>query len=190
MLTEKKTRYRLTGTIFLIAVAAVVLPMLFDGEGAAEIELPPVPPAEFSVERDQTPPPDMSAALEARRELKEAIDEDGYATDTGTRIGEPVLLPADEAKGKAEDKPDPARPDDAKWAVQVASFSQVENATGQRDSLLADGYAAFLSNVKREGEITTRVAVGPLINRDDADRLKAELDERYQFDAVVVRFSP
>ena len=192
MLTEKRNRYRLTGTIFLIAVAAVVLPMLFDGEGAVEIDLPPVPPAEFEVARDQTPPPDMSAAIEARRELKEAIDEDGYATDTGTRIGEPILAPADEpsAAPAATAAPDPTRPNEAKWAVQVASFSQVENATAQRDGLLADGYAAFLSNVKREGEITTRVAVGPLINRDDADRLKAELDQRYQFDAVVVRFRP
>ena len=194
MLTERN-RYRLTGTIFLIAVAAVVLPMLFDGEGVVDIELPAVPPADFQVERNQTPPPDMSDALEGRRALKEAIDEDGYAVDTGTRIGEPVLSAPPASTGEREESTETAAPEganqeDAKWAVQVASFSQVENATAQRDGLLADGYAAFLSNVKRQGEITTRVAVGPLINRRDADQLKEELNRRYQFAAVVVRFSP
>lgn len=190
MLTERN-RYRLTGAIFLIAVAAVILPMLFDGEGVAEIEVPPVPPADFHVERDELPPPDMSAALQARRELRETIDEDGYAVATGTRIGEPVLTSADQRDGSDEaPTPDPANPDDSKWAVQVASFSQAENATAQRDNLLGDGYAAFLSSVKRQEEIVTRVAVGPLINRDDAEALRHELNQRYQFQAVVVRFSP
>ena len=176
MLTERN-RYRLTGTIFLIAVAAVVLPMLFDGEGVAPMQLDPVPPAEFEVERDDLPPPDMTPALEAREDLKAAIDEDGYAVDTGTRVGEPTLL--DEEREETSE---------LKWAVQVAAFMQSENATALRDKLLGDGYAAFLSNVKRHGEITTRVAVGPFINRDDAERLMAELNERYEFTAMIVRF--
>ncbi len=177
MLTDR-TRYRLTGTIFLAAVAAVLLPMVFDGEGVEPLHLDALPPADFEVERELTPPPDMTAALQARRELRAAIGEDGYARDTGTRLGEPVLL-AEQDDAAA----------DRKWAVQVASFAQPENATALRDRLLGDGYAAFLSNVKRDGEAATRVAVGPLINRDDAARLEAELDGRYDLDAVVVRFS-
>lgn len=175
----ERNRYRLMGAIFLIAVAAVVLPMLFDGEGVAPIHLDPVDAVAIDVQPDDAPPPDPTPALEARRELKRAIDEDGYATDTGTRIGEPVLF---------EDDEDVA--EDLKWAVQVAAFTQSENATALRDTLLADGYAAFLSNAKRDGEIATRVAVGPFINRDDAAQLKTALDERYDFGAVVVRFGP
>lgn len=178
MLTESN-RYRLTGTIFLIAVAAVVLPMLFDGEGVAPMHLDPIPPAEFEVERDESPPPDIAPALEARAQLEAAIDQDGYAVDTGTRVGEPVLL---------EEERD--APSDLKWAVQVGAFMQSENATAWRDKLLGDGYAAFLSNVKdRHSEITTRVAVGPFINRNDAEQLMAELNERYEFAAVIRRFS-
>ncbi len=177
MLTDR-TRYRLTGSIFLVAVAAVVLPMLFDGAGVESMYLEPLPAADFEVRRDPSPVPDMTAALEARRELKAAIDEDGYATDTGTRIGEPVLL----ADRDGVDT-------NLKWAVQVASFFQADNATAFRERLLGDGYAAFLSSVKRRGEVTTRVAVGPLINHDDAVRLRAELDARYEMDAVIMRFS-
>ena len=181
----ERNRYRLMGAIFLIAVAAVVLPMLFDGEGVAPIHLDPVDAVAIDVQPDDAPPPDPTPALEARRELKSAIDEDGYATDTGTRIGEPALFPESDDGVDDEDVPE-----DLKWAVQVASFTQSENATALRDTLLAAGYAAFLSNAKRDGEVATRVAVGPLINRDDAAQLKTELDERYDFGAVVVRFGP
>ena len=177
MLTER-TRYRLTGSIFLVAVAVITIPMLFDGEGVAPMELDPLPEADFEVERTAAPMPDITPALEARRELKQEIDADGYARDTGTRIGEPALIPEEETDA------------DLKWAVQVAAFANSANATAHRDRLLADGYAAFLSSAKRQGEISTRVGVGPFINRDDAMRLKAELDKRYEIAAVVVRFSP
>jgi len=166
------------GLVFLVAVAAVALPILFDGDGVESMQLEGLPAVDFDVERDTRPPPDVTPAIQGREELTGAIDEDGYATDTDTRVGEPVLLPDDASAS-----------DDLKWAVQVASFLQVENATRMRDRLRGDGYAAFLSNVKEQGERATRVAVGPLIDRDDARTLKTELDERYQLDAVVMRFS-
>ena len=178
MLTDQ-TRYRLTGLVFLIAVAAIFLPMLFDGDGVEPMQLDPMVPADFEVERDVAPPPDMTPVVAARDALKSAVDEDGYATDTGTRFGDAVLL-EDDADVDA----------DLKWAVQVASFSQQENADRLVDRLQGDGYAAFVSHVKQDGEPAARVAVGPVIQRDSAVRLKTELDRRYDFDAVVVRFSP
>lgn len=203
MLTER-TRYRLIGTIFLVAVAAVVLPMLFDGEGVAPMQLDPVPPADFQVQPDATPPPDMTPALEARRELLGEIDADGYATDTGTRFGEPVLLeepvlveesvrqetPSTNVGAEGEAPPTGTPPmGELKWAVQVASFTQAENATAMRDRLVGDGYTAFLSNAKRDGQAVTRVAVGPFINRDDATSEKDEIDRRYDVRAAIVRFT-
>lgn len=177
MLTDR-TRYRLTGLVFLVAVAAVVLPMVFDGDGVESMQLEALPAADFQVERDTQPVPDFAPVIAARDELLESIDEDGYDASTETRVGEPVLLPDD---GNVDA--------DLKWAVQVASFSQEENATKLRDRLQVDGYAAFLSNIKQHGERATRVAVGPLIDPDDAAKLKTELDERYQLESVVMRFS-
>ena len=178
MLTDQ-TRYRLTGLVFLVAVAAVFLPMLFDGAGVEPMQLDPLPPAHFEVERDVSPPPDMTPVVAARESLESAVDEDGYATDTGTRVGDAVLM-EDDADVEA----------DRKWAVQVASFSQEENAARLIEQLRGDGYAAFVSHVKQGGERATRVAVGPVIESEAAARLKAELDRRYDFDAVLVRFSP
>lgn len=192
MLTER-TRYRLIGTIFLVAVAAVVLPMLFDGEGVTPMQLDRVPPADFEVNPDAAPPPDMTPALEARGELLREIDADGYSTDTGTRFGEPVLIeetPGQQAAAPSLGAEDavPAMPE-LTWAVQVAAFTQAENATAMRDRLVGDGYTAFLSNAKRDGQAVTRVAVGPFIHRDGAEREKTEIDRRYGVQAAIVRFT-
>lgn len=178
MLTDR-TRYRVTGLVFLVALAAVVLPMVFDGDGVESVQLEALPAADFQVERDTQPAPDFAPVVEVRDELLEAIDEDGYDRATETRLGEPVLFP-DDGNVAA----------DLKWAVQVASFSQEENATAMRDRLRGDGYNAFLSNIKQHGERATRVGVGPLIDADDAATLKSELDERYELESVVMRFSP
>ena len=177
MLTDR-TRYRLTGSIFLIAVAAVVLPILFDGAGVEPMHLEPLQPTGFAVEPDTSPVPDLTPALAARSELEAEIDADGFDRRTGTRVGEARLLPDDETAG------------DLKWAVQVASFERREYALARRNALLADGYEAFLSDAKRDGRITTRVAIGPLVGHEDAVRLKAEVDSRYADAAVVVRFGP
>ena len=191
MLTEQ-TRYRLIGTIFLVAVAAVALPLLFDGEGVASMQLDPVSPAEFEVRPDHSPPPDIAPAVEARRELAAEIDGDGYATQTGTRVGEPVLIeapPAGEPSANVGTDAAPPSEPELKWAVQVASFTQANNATALRDRLLGDGYTAFLSNVKRDGQAVTRVAVGPFIDHADAATEKDELDQRYGVEAAIVRFT-
>lgn len=178
MLTDQ-ARYRLIGTVFLVAVAAVVLPMLLDGEGVESMQLDAVAPAEFTVEPDAEAPPDMSPALEARRQLAAEIDDEGYSVETGARIGEPVLVeelraPVDAAVN-AGALPAPA----PKWAVQVAAFTQRENAERLRDKLLSDNRTAFLSDVKRDGETMTRVAVGPFVNKDDADRERNAIDQHY-----------
>lgn len=187
MLSDQ-ARYRLIGTVFLVAAAAVLLPMLLDGEGVESMQLDDVAPAEFAVEPDASAPPDMSAALEARRQLAAEIDSDGYSVETGARIGEPVLAPEDGARPDAAGAvagPTPA----PRWAVQVASFTVRENAVRLRDELLTDGRTAFLSDVKRDGETVTRVAVGPFVNRSDADRERAAIDRRHGVRAVVVEFS-
>ena len=75
------------------------------------------------------------------------------------------------------------------WAIQVASFANVDNARVLRDRLRADGYEAFLSSLQTDAGIATRVAVGPVQNRDEAQALKQALSERYRVTARLMAFS-
>ena len=184
MLSDR-TRYRVTGTVFLIALAAILFPMLFDGDGLEPLELPPLPEQAIDVSaleevRDE-PVPDFAPMIAARDEMLAETDEEGYKRETGVRIGEPVLVEEDEPI---------EMPADA-WAVQVGSFAEHARAVALRDRLRSDGYDALFSSVKEateEPDKLTRVAVGPMIDRDDADRLKSELSERYGMEGMVVRF--
>ena len=178
MLTEQ-TRYRVTGAVFLLALAVIFLPMLFDGDGIEPLDLPPLERENIDIARvqDVQDPPDVTSTIAVRDDLRQQIDPEGYRRDTGTKFGEPVLSP---------DIGPPSTPQ--AWAVQLASFSQRENAVALRNRLRTDGYDALLSNVKENAEQRTRVAVGPMVNRNDAVELKDELGQRYDLDTLVVRF--
>jgi len=172
---KQETRYRVTGSLFLLALAVILLPMLFDGAGLPTRELEPVqqiPVADFEVPEPVAPAPELISRTET---LRAQVDDDGFQAQTDTRIGEPVLSEVSAATEA--------------WAIQVASFADVDNARVFRDRLRAEGYEAFLSTVKTGTDVRTRVAVGPLQNRQQAATLQAELSTRYRVNARLMAFS-
>jgi|GEM_PF-680567 len=76
------------------------------------------------------------------------------------------------------------------WAVQLASFASPVNATALRDRLLGDGFEAWTSTARRDAGIRTRVAIGPLLDRGDADRMRDLVSGRYNVSAIVVHMEP
>ena len=173
---DQQTRYRVTGSLFLVALAIICLPMLFDGEGLVSIELdplkPPAPGPRVTPMEAVAPPSDFVARVD---ELRRQVDDDGFLVDSGTRFGEPVLtVPVDGTSS---------------WAVQIASFAEQTNARQFRTRLREQGYEAFISTAKAGTEIRHRVAVGPLMNESDADELRAELSQAHEVEARIMAFS-
>lgn len=171
-------RYRVTGGVFLIALAVILLPMLFDARG---VETDPPEAIHFEPLQVETLPELQldEVTLEAADSLVDVVDEDGFHTDTDTKVGHVVI-------DAAEDVPD-GDGLQAIWGVQLASLSDRTNAVALRDRVRDDGYPALLSEIKRLTGISTRVAVGPILSRQDADDLQKELSTRYDVDAIVVR---
>ena len=172
-----RTRDRVVGGVFLAALAIIVLPMLFDGAGVespAPPDLPLVPAAETVPVAPMDP-----ANLANADALRKQIDSDGFDRSTATRIGDPVLSPAD----RRQSGPLPPA-----WGVQLGSFADRTKAVALRDQLRRDGYQSVLTDVKGLTGVSTRVAIGPMVNRDDAAKLERELEKRYGMDAIVVVF--
>jgi DedD protein len=172
---KDETRYRVTGSLFLLALAVIFLPMLFDGAGLPTVELPPVEELSATAVEAPEPAPAPEELLPAIEELRDRVDADGFDTTTDTQVGEPILS-------------DPAS-DTQAWAVQVASFADAENAKVFRARLLEDGFEAFLSTIRSGDDVRTRVAVGPLQNREEAERLQADLSTRYRVTARLMAFA-
>ncbi len=175
---HERTRYRLTGGIFLIALALLLAPLLPDDDEPPGVTLIPIElddayePPDIPAFDEVAPESDLQARVE---EMRQSVDADGFHADTDTRFGEPVL----------------SAPDDATeaWAVQLGAFRDAERARAFRDRLRQDGQEAFISTYRpAPDEVLFRVAVGPLVNKGRAQQLAEELSLAHTTEARLMAF--
>ena len=201
------TRYRVIGSVFLLAVAAIFLPMIFDSpesplqkiaedttardlvaEAGQAVSSNTVDPRD-DVEEMITEMQQQQAALNQAfddsgmqgeiQKMRDQVDADGYWIDNGTRFGEPIL--------------GPIRVDTTTFAVQLATFDEQSNARKLREQVRQDGDEAFVSQYKQRSlgseKVRYRVAVGPMLSHTLAKEKRASYSERYGVEAIVVAMS-
>jgi cell division septation protein DedD len=71
------------------------------------------------------------------------------------------------------------------FAVQLAAFSKPEDAAALRDKVRAAGFSAFTESVTTEKGTLTRVRVGPVLGRAEADALKVQVKAKVGVDGIV-----
>lgn len=74
--------------------------------------------------------------------------------------------------------PAPPAAADTGFAVQVGAFGNAVEAGKLRDRLRAAGFKVFTESVPGEKGTLTRVRVGPVLTRGEADRLKAQVSAK------------
>jgi cell division septation protein DedD len=100
-----------------------------------------------------------------------------------------VAPPPPVAPKPAAAAPKPANPVPAAastgFAVQLAAFSKPADATALRDRVRAAGFSAFTESVTTDKGSLTRVRVGPVATRAEADALKAQVKAKVGVDGIV-----
>lgn len=81
--------------------------------------------------------------------------------------------------------PAAASPERSGFALQLAAFSKPEDAVALRDRLRAAGFSAFTESVATDKGALTRVRVGPVITRAEADQLKSQVKAKLGLDGIV-----
>jgi cell division septation protein DedD len=89
--------------------------------------------------------------------------------------------------------PAPAKPVEAPkpaaasvgFAVQLGAFSHAADANALRDKLRAGGFSAFVEQVKTDKGTLSRVRVGPVASRADAEQLKAQVATKVGISGMV-----
>jgi cell division septation protein DedD len=71
------------------------------------------------------------------------------------------------------------------FAVQVGAFGNAAEATRLRDRLRAAGFTTFTETVNSDKGQLTRVRVGPVLSRAEADRLRAQLSAKAGVSGIV-----
>jgi cell division septation protein DedD len=74
---------------------------------------------------------------------------------------------------------------DTGFAIQLAAYSKSGDAIALRDKLRAAGFTAFTESVSTDKGSLTRVRVGPVMTRADAEQLRARVKARLGLDGIV-----
>lgn len=179
---SQTSRDRIVGGIFLLSVAGILLPMVFDGAGVArmtEIKVEPHAVTVSPVTPITTTGQDWAFVQEA-----EAVTADRPLGEP--RDGERTTL------GDAQTRPVEAKSPmgrELPWTVQVGSFVALASGKALNTRLLADGYHAYLTQgVGSDKRPIVRVAVGPIGNRAEAERVRDALQRRYGLAAILKKF--
>lgn len=169
---DLRLKHRLVGAVVLIAIGVIFIPMLLDGP----------PPAPEPVTLERIPP--MPAAKQVPRRVDLTLPPpEPVVTTPPVRTGEPV------ASGEPATAP-PSGPAEA-WVIQLGSFSQADNARALRDRLRKQGYAAFDERLTGlDGKSTTRVRIGPELDRAALERQLAKLRKDPEFSAAIILRHP
>lgn len=177
---NEHVRNRVVGLVILVSLAAIFLPMLFDGAGIERRRVPEMPVAEIA--SGEAPPGELDptaadwAFVEEVQRVRETPQVDAQPRHAPVAPDAPTA-PALDAQGAP-----------FAWSVQLASFESRENAEALRDRLVGDGHAAYRTESREGGRTLHRVAVGPELDRGDAEALREVLARRYDLDGLVVRF--
>lgn len=210
-MVDKGLMQRIVGALVLVALAVIFVPMLFNREDPAdqfEVEAPAMPatPAapEVAVQPVEVPEPAPEPSEEYEIIEEREVVEVQAPTEPIREV--PALAEPVEPAAPVAQAPPPAAPAPApkpapapaaeprldannlpvSWSVQLASLSSRENAEKLQQKLRSQGYNAYIRSV----DGMNRVFVGPLLERNEANRLRDQLQRQQKLDGFVVRFRP
>lgn len=200
-MTSERTRMRATTLVVAVALALILIPMVFDepatdyqtltvaGSGPLSSERAMALQKQLQQPLGQSPTvADFDQAVPATdlidrvRQLAAEVDADGYNTQDGTRFGEPILQEMTESSRVL--------------AVLVDQRNDITEARALRQQMRDQGYEAFISTAKLEvgGEnssenIVHRVAIGPLLSHTEAEEMRDDISRANNLNARVVEMS-
>lgn len=155
-------------------------------------QTPAVPPAR-TVAEETKPTPAAPPARTAVTETKPVPATPPARTAATETKPAPAAPPARTAA--AETKPAPATPPAAPapkpaasntgFAVQLGAFANAADAQALRDRARAAGFSAITETVRTDKGTLTRVRLGPVADRAQAERIQAQARSRLGVDGMV-----
>lgn len=129
----------------------------------------------------QALPPDASQQPSAKPVQAPPAETKPVATAPRPAVATPKPVAA---SAKPVEAPKPAAAS-VGFAVQLGAFSHAADANALRDKLRAGGFSAFVEQVKTDKGTLSRVRVGPVASRADADQLKAQVAAKIGINGMV-----
>jgi len=191
---ERALKERIVGAAVLVLIAVLVVPVFLDGpadeaEVVSETVMLPgqneqaLKRQTIVLERDRSEPVPTAGGEEAAPAAAAAASGPPADEETPAPARQQPAAAADPARAEPAGASTAPPPRDAQatqsstgmWAVQLGSFSNLENAERLAAELRGKGYAAFLSKLDGSEGTLHRVRIGPQKDRDSAEKVAARL---------------
>ncbi|MFQ7901692.1 SPOR domain-containing protein [Stutzerimonas degradans] len=195
-LLDKGLKQRMVGALVLIALAVIFVPMLFTREDDLRhvvVDAPAMPstPPVAQIEIEPVEVPEPKSIPEGFEIVEDNASAQAAAVPSAVPTESPAVAESEQVKAPAQANPVPQPRVDAdnlpvSWSIQLASLSNRAGAEKLQKTLREQGYNAYI----RTADGMNRVFVGPLIERDEANRLRDQLQRQQKLNGFVVRFKP
>ena len=191
-------KQRIVGTVVLLSLALIFLPIIFDGQGSYEapvtsripdtpiISILPEPVQSRPVIVNDTQPiePAIAATVNLVEEVVSEIEEAAVTEEAAAEVeiteSQAIFsreVPALNDAGLPQG-----------WSVRLGSFSDAENASNLLVRLQEAGYKAYTRDISSDQGSLTGVFVGPWLDRGQVNEYQRKLQEEFSLAGLVVRY--
>ncbi|GAB3475383.1 SPOR domain-containing protein [Marinomonas epiphytica] len=199
---DKTIKYRLAGAAILVLSACILLPLVLDGERPAELDLQVVinePPAFTPAPIAKAEPVNKApntASPSASNNDEDDIQLIPIASDTSkqdssskkpTNVSSKATTPSTTTTKPAVKKPAAVsqKKPAGRWALQIATFKNRENAQRLVTKLQAAKYDAYSVTVNA----LYKVYVGPEFDREVSEKAKEKIKKDFGLNGFIIKYS-
>ncbi|KRG68179.1 SPOR domain-containing protein [Pseudoxanthomonas dokdonensis] len=152
---------------------------------SAPAAVPASSPDAATIRTEQLPPEPAKPAPAASTATATAAPKPEAPKPAAPKPAEAKPAAAKPAAAKPEPAPAAAAAADVGFAVQLGAFSKVADANALRDKARGAGFSAFVEQVNTDKGTLSRVKVGPVASRSDAEALKARVAAKLGVNGMV-----
>jgi len=192
-----QTKQRVIGTVVLLALALIFLPIILDGDGSYQrtinSRIPPVPMVREMPDPIPLRPVIDADSMEERVTDIDSVPVSAYSQQpTADDANAPTLSSSDPSVDATSDSTSTPQLDanglPLAWSVRLGTFSNPVNAQKLSSDLMASGYRAYTRAIQDDQNSMTMVLVGPQVDRNMAEELRGKLQAEFQLDGLIVRY--
>lgn len=200
---KEATKQRIVGTVVLLALALIFLPIIFDGNGsyqapvASRIPDPPVipvlpepEPSRPQIIADEVEPAEAteetaSAGTDAVQDAPAEVDH-APQSDSDRQATVQVVESAPDFQREVPEFDANGMPQ--AWVVRLGTFANAANASNLVARLQEAGFKAYTRPVSSSDSDMTAVFVGPWLQRQLVEDYRRQLQEQFQLAGMIVRY--
>jgi DedD protein len=194
---DRQLQQRVVGAAVLVAVGVILIPIFLDN-GALDTRIPKVSNIPAAPEGDYTSrviplSEDAIDDLEAKTIQPIVVPEMDTGVEEEKDSAQSAVVATPAPSGGKDDGADgiadsAQRTGVIAWTIQLGSFANDENAKRLIDKLREAGFPAYLERQVDPAGTAFKVRVGPEIRREDAEKLRVNLEKKFALKGMLLRY--